>query len=224
MKAKIWIQATIMLALLVLALEFRIRRAAAVSLSSPNGQYIAADGKAKDGYHDTIWLHDTKTGVTIDLLALNDEESPGVGGFRILAWLDHDWIAFLQRCGTGCASLELVNVEIRSLRFFCTDGMFYLSPNEKYAVGVSANPYGPEDKRGGLALIAVNPADGHSTRQDDCEATIQGCGECMPGQIEESRSVAFNGWSSDSKSFAYTVTPCVGGRWRADENRVFHLK
>jgi hypothetical protein len=30
---------------------------------------VATNGKAKDGYHDTIWLRDVKTGVTVDLLA-----------------------------------------------------------------------------------------------------------------------------------------------------------
>ncbi len=192
------------------------------SLPSPNGRYVATNGKAKDGYHDTIWLRDTKTGVTIGLLA--PEKSPGAGGNGIVAWLDNEWLAFVYGCGTGCVSLQLVNVETRSIRYFCTDGPFFLSPDREHAVGQSDNPYGLGDKRGGLAVIAIDPADSYPTRQDDCEATIPGCGECMSGQVQESRSVSFGKWSADSKSFTYTVTPCIGGKWRAQEKRVYHLK
>ncbi|HTW87379.1 MAG TPA: hypothetical protein VMD75_05185 [Candidatus Binataceae bacterium] len=222
----IWIRTTIVLAVLVLALELRIGRAAAVSLSSPNGQYIAADGKAKDGYHDTIWLRDTKTGVTIDLLALNDGESPGAGEARIVAWLDNDWIIFLQHCGTGCTSPGLVNVETRSLRFFCTDGMFHLSPDKKHAVGDSFDPYMLGDKRGGLAVIAIGPANSDPDRQGACEATILAGGTCAPynGKALEARSLSFGRWSADSKSFTYTVSSCFGGKWGAQKKRVFHLK
>lgn len=223
MKATTWVQAAIVLAALVVAL---IGSAAAAILTSPNGRYVATSGKAKDGYHDTIWLRDTKTGVTIDLLALNDENSPGAGGANILAWLSEDWIVFLQGCGTGCISLELVNAETRLIRHVCTDGMFYLSPDKKHAVGESANPYGLGDRRGGLAVIAIDPASSYPSLQGACEATILEGGTCGPddGEALEARSLSFGRWSADSESFTYTVTSCFGGKWGAQKKRVFHLK
>ncbi len=230
MREGVWIRAAIVLAALMVTAEpwSGSARAAqpppARSMPSPDGRYVAADGKAKDGYHDTIWLRDVKTGVTIDLLAPGDEKWPGAGGTGIVAWLDNDWIAFMWHCGTGCTSLEVVNVETRSHRYFCTDGIFHLSPDRRHAVGQSDNPYLPGDKRGGLAVIAIDPANAYPTRQDDCKATISGSDICLPDQVLESRAVGFYRWSSDSKSFTYSAIPCVGGQWRAEEKREFHLK
>lgn len=135
------IRAAIALLALVLALELRIDRAAAATRSSPNGLYVATNGKATDGYHDTIWLRDTKTGVTIDLLAPDDEKPPGAAGNGIVNWLDNDWLAFMHGWGTGSIGLMLVNIHTHELRYFCTDGMFYLSPDKKHAAGQGDGPY-----------------------------------------------------------------------------------
>jgi hypothetical protein len=221
------LRAVIMLTALLLAWEARIGCAAEHTLISPDGRYVAFEGKAKDKYHNTIWLRDTRTSEISDLLAPGDESWPGAEGSWILAWLDNTTLLFSLHCGTGCTSLQLINVTTRELRYFCTDGGFFISPDKKYAAGTSDNPYGPEDKRAGLAVIAINTADSFPTQPDGCEATIRGnAGLCDPHDPEKLpvRILDFVQWSQDSKSFTYIMRPCVRGEWRAQEKRVFHLK
>jgi len=191
-------------------------------VASPDGAHVVVEDKAQDGYHDTIWLRNIKTGQNIDLLAPGDEKWPGSGATEILGWLDDDRIAFTWHCGTGCTSLELINIVTHQHTYYCTDGGFHVSPDLRYVVGQSDNPYEVADKRGGLAVIALDYVSDYDGRRA-CTATIPGYFMCSPEQAFDSRDVRFDHWSPDGKSFAYTVIPCVGGRWRPKEKRVFYL-
>ena len=190
-----------------------------VGIPSPNGQYVLTGGKAEDGRHDTIWLKNLKDGTVTYLLAPGNEKWPGTGGTRLLGWLDSSDIIFSWHCGSGCTSLDLVNVESRSRKFFCHDGSFFLSPDHQHAVGQSTGPYEPGDKRAGLALLTIAEDKSGPVRKA-CEATIPGHDQCRSDQAFESQAVNFDRWSSDSKTFSYTITPCIGGRWDSSDSTI----
>ena len=88
-----------------------------------------------DRFHDTLWLNDSANGSSVDLLAPADAHWPGTGATTFIEWLDNDRLAFMKHCGTGCTSLEIINVRTRAHVYFCTDGTFYLSPDKHHAVG-----------------------------------------------------------------------------------------
>jgi len=192
-------------------------------MPSPDGRFIAYEGKAKDGYHDTIWLEDSGTGATVDLLGPENQRRPGAGATEILEWLDNDRIAFTWHCGTGCTSLDIVNIKDRFHWYLCTSTWFYLSPDKQYAVGETESQAGDI---GGLALIKMEGGHRKWADSDDCKLIFSGTGVCGD---KNSDYFKFDHWEPDSRSFTYKVSHCesrIGeeGVWSRSEERVFNLK
>jgi len=188
---------------------------------SPDQGFIVYEGKAVDGYHDTLWLSDKGAHSPEDLLAPEDARWPGSGATTFLEWLDNDRFVFIKHCGTGCTSLEVINVRTHTHDYFCTDGTFYLSPDKHYAVGQSV-----EADDSDLTLLEIDH-DGRPSRQEDCAATIRGYGYCPPDEPPGTQLdwLTFGHWAADSRSFTYTSTAlCPNGSRHRTRRHTFILK
>lgn len=190
---------------------------------SPDHDYAVYEGEAVDRYHDTLWLNDSANGSSVDLLAPADAHWPGTGATTFIEWLDNDRLAFIKHCGTGCTSLEVINVRTRAHVYFCTDGTFYLSPDKHHAVGENAEPL-VGDERGGLAILDLEH-DWRPSRQEDCVAAIRGDYVCLHGTAGvQADYITFKRWAMDSRSFVYNAAPiCSDGKGYRPRERVFTL-
>jgi hypothetical protein len=191
--------------------------------TSPGHDYAVYEGKAADGIHDTLWLKGPAAGPAVDLLAPADAHWPGTGATAFMEWLDNNRLAFTMHCGTGCTSLEIINVSTRDHDYFCTDGTFFLSPDKHHAVGESAEPL-VGDPRGGLAILDLE-RDGRPSRQEDCVAVIRGDYVCLHGTTRvQADYITFKRWATDSRSFVYKAAPiCSDGKGYHPRERVFTL-
>jgi hypothetical protein len=192
---------------------------------SPNHDYAVYEGKAVDGYHDTLWLKDSATGPAVDLLAPVDAHWPGTGATTFMEWLDNDRLAFTIHCGTGCTSLEVISIKTRAYEYFCTAETFFISPDKRHAVGqTNDEPALRGGPAGGLVLIDLNV--GNSTRQYGCPYTIRSYNGCGPNRSARSSYglVTFDRWSDSSRSFIYNAEVCTGVEGHRTVQRVFNLK
>lgn len=168
------------------------------------------------------------SGSTVDLFASGFEWN-GTGEVGFLGWLDNTTFLYGWHCGTACTSLNGFNIETHFHWSYCYDTIFHISPDKKYAVGESEEPYELGDKRGGLAVISLNPAAANRSADDSWndsfQATILSYDRCAPGQTQKTHFAGFGKWSADSKSFTYTLFPCLrGGKHGSLEKRVFYVK
>lgn len=175
---------------------------------SPDGKKLAfMDSRPGDGW-STIWVADANGSHVRDLLP------PGapfiVVGSRavgISGWLSNREIAFYLHCGTGCVSLNKIDVESGTYRHFCTgslDGAYYWAPTRDQAVS--------EMHLGGLSLIKREAGElisDATSSSKECREVIEGCTykeDKMQG--EEYR---FDAWAPDGKRVLYTGWLCSQG-------------
>lgn len=172
---------------------------------SPDGKKLAfTDSRPGDGW-STIWVADADGSHVRDLLPPGAPfGSPGTRAVGISTWLSDQEIAFYLHCGTGCVSLNKIDVASGTYRHFCTgslDGAYYWAPTKDQAVG--------EMHLGGLSLIKREAGELISDATSafkECHEVIQGC--TYKEDKMQDKEYRFDAWAPDGKRSLYTGWTC----------------